>query len=299
MTGDQADNMQRNETVWVRDLLEGGTTINFNSGLTDPATTPTRSLGASCPAFVAAEDGAASAAPRRAPTRASRTTTTTRSSPAEPRVLRPRRRPRRVGRAPAGPSYPGLMDRAQQLRSRRPASTSRSTSRTATTTCSCRATRTPTPPSRTSRPAASRRSARRSTPAAGPSPTRTSCSFPLAAAMLVPPDPQRQFVDKPQIKADLRRRTAATTTTASASSTPAEDDGLERRRLLLRLGPAADARLPLHLDRHQLRGRAVVEQSAPNGNIDDPQFQWLKAELDAAPAANSWSCSSATTRCAA
>ena len=65
ITGDQADNMQRNETVWVRDLLEGGTPMSFNTGLSsagdyaDPL-----SLGASCPAFVAAEGGAAGAARR-------------------------------------------------------------------------------------------------------------------------------------------------------------------------------------------------------------------------------------------
>ena len=36
ITGDQADNQQRNEMIWTRALLEGGVTINFNSGLTDP-----------------------------------------------------------------------------------------------------------------------------------------------------------------------------------------------------------------------------------------------------------------------
>ena len=32
ITGDQADNMQRNETLWTRQLLEGGTSLNPNSG---------------------------------------------------------------------------------------------------------------------------------------------------------------------------------------------------------------------------------------------------------------------------
>ena len=35
MTGDLADSMQRNETTWVRDLLEGGIQINPGSGTTD------------------------------------------------------------------------------------------------------------------------------------------------------------------------------------------------------------------------------------------------------------------------
>ena len=33
ITGDQADNQQRNEMVWVRDLLEGNGPTNFNGGL--------------------------------------------------------------------------------------------------------------------------------------------------------------------------------------------------------------------------------------------------------------------------
>jgi uncharacterized repeat protein (TIGR01451 family) len=33
MTGDQADSAQRNETIWVRELLEGGQPLNFNSGI--------------------------------------------------------------------------------------------------------------------------------------------------------------------------------------------------------------------------------------------------------------------------
>ena len=42
ITGDHADNAQRNETDWVRELLEGGTPLNFNSGVTDPADSSTR-----------------------------------------------------------------------------------------------------------------------------------------------------------------------------------------------------------------------------------------------------------------
>src|SRR3712207_5234784 len=36
LTGDQADNQHLNETIWVRDLLEGNGPHNFNSGVTDP-----------------------------------------------------------------------------------------------------------------------------------------------------------------------------------------------------------------------------------------------------------------------
>ena len=32
LTGDQADNQQQNETTWVRQLIEGGQTVDPNSG---------------------------------------------------------------------------------------------------------------------------------------------------------------------------------------------------------------------------------------------------------------------------
>src|SRR4029453_17081416 len=35
LTGDQTDSAQRNEAIWVRQLLEGGTTLDPNSGVTD------------------------------------------------------------------------------------------------------------------------------------------------------------------------------------------------------------------------------------------------------------------------
>ena len=63
MTGDLADNQQRNELIWTRELLEGGPTTNFNSGLTDPdAYSPANLPSASCQAFVAQEGGQTQAA---------------------------------------------------------------------------------------------------------------------------------------------------------------------------------------------------------------------------------------------
>ena len=63
ITGDQADNQQLNETRWVRDVLEGNGPMTFNSGLSNAAdyANPVL-LGASCPAYVAQEGGAAQAA---------------------------------------------------------------------------------------------------------------------------------------------------------------------------------------------------------------------------------------------
>jgi uncharacterized repeat protein (TIGR01451 family) len=63
ITGDQADNQQRNEMIWTRALLEGGVTINFNSGLTDPNDYSVTNLpNATCQAFVTQEGGQAQAA---------------------------------------------------------------------------------------------------------------------------------------------------------------------------------------------------------------------------------------------
>ncbi|HSF01693.1 MAG TPA: hypothetical protein VLA62_01700, partial [Solirubrobacterales bacterium] len=60
ITGDQADNQQRNEMIWTRALLEGGVTIKFNSGLTDPAAySPANLPDPDCQAFVAQEGGQA------------------------------------------------------------------------------------------------------------------------------------------------------------------------------------------------------------------------------------------------
>ena len=53
MTGDLADNQQRNELIWTRALLEGGPATNFNSGLTDPAAySPANLPDPDCQAFV-------------------------------------------------------------------------------------------------------------------------------------------------------------------------------------------------------------------------------------------------------
>jgi uncharacterized repeat protein (TIGR01451 family) len=58
ITGDQADNQQRNEMIWTRALLEGGVTLNFNSGLTDPNAYSVENLpNANCQAFVTQEGG--------------------------------------------------------------------------------------------------------------------------------------------------------------------------------------------------------------------------------------------------
>ena len=111
------------------------------------------------------------------------------------------------------------------------------------------------------------------------------------------PAPRSQRALLPRLGADARPARSAAPARSPSRSTkrswaptsprprlrlrrPGPTHGLERLRLLLRLGPAADAGLPLHRARHQLRGRRQtaegVASGSANGNIDDPQFQWLR-----------------------
>jgi 3',5'-cyclic AMP phosphodiesterase CpdA len=63
LTGDHADNQQRNETVWVRELLEGNGPTALNSGLTDPGAYGSVNLpDPLCQALVLQEGGAGPAA---------------------------------------------------------------------------------------------------------------------------------------------------------------------------------------------------------------------------------------------
>ena len=52
MTGDQADSAQRNETIWVRELLEGGTPLDFNSGVTNTEDPTAYSAHPSCAPYL-------------------------------------------------------------------------------------------------------------------------------------------------------------------------------------------------------------------------------------------------------
>ena len=137
-------------------------------------------------------------------------------------------------------------------------------------------------PSRTSPPAASRRSAR----------TSSRCRSPDGldpSALLAPPRPA--CWSRPircggsSTSARSRRstgRTARTTRTATTSSTrtrtstrtsrPATTPGTRPRRPAS--GSSPSTRCP----------RAASSEQSANGNIDDPQFQWLERELQFASA---------------
>src|SRR4051794_19272590 len=97
-TGDSADSMQLNETEWVRTLLEGGT-LNPNSGID-----PTGYLHPLCP--LAGVPGAAEAARYTGVQDFKDYVEGTQPSFYDPSDVR--------GFFAGWPSYPGLMDRAQQ-----------------------------------------------------------------------------------------------------------------------------------------------------------------------------------------
>jgi uncharacterized repeat protein (TIGR01451 family) len=106
---------------------------------------------------------------------------------------------------------------------------------------------------------------------------------PTSAGMLVPPDPLRRFVDKRQIKA------------AYAANGESNDHGYafvdEDENINSSFSASYYAWDPPEapgfrfISADTLSEGGIVEQSS-NGNIDDPQFQWLERELQFASAAD-------------
>ena len=112
LTGDQADNMQRNEMIWTRSLIEGGVTLNFNSGLTDPNAYSVANLpDADCQAFVTQEGGTTQAAAEAAGYTGVQDYDDY-PSPPPPNFYDPNDP---QGDWAAWPQYTGLLDRAQML----------------------------------------------------------------------------------------------------------------------------------------------------------------------------------------
>jgi hypothetical protein len=250
LTGDQADNQHLNETVWVRDLLEGNGPLNFNSGLSQAADYANpASLGSSCTAFVAQEGGAAGAAAEGAKyTGVQDYDDYPIGGPVTPLYYDPDQ-----PQAPDWidwPEYDGLMDRAQQI---------------------------PVDPEGLDVPfyitngnhdvlvqgnedaiAALEDVATGCFKALG---TRRSGSEPAALpgrrrdARAARPAPPVRLQAPDQ--ADLRRigRGRGRRRPRLCTRRSGGERGVRRSRVLLRLESEADARRPIHLDRHQLRGR--------------------------------------------
>ena len=256
ITGDQADNQQRNEMIWTRALLEGGVTVNFNSGLTDPAAySPANLPNANCQAFVTQEGGQSPGRRRGAPgTRASRTTTDypAGAPPGPDPIFYDPNQP--TGDWAAWPQYTGLLDRAQML-SLTPAGlnvpsywvngnhdvlvqgnedANQAFENIATGCFKALGTT--------------------AVPGSFPGSRSEGAALPHGRGDARPARPAAALRLKAADQGDPRRQQRGQRPRLQLRQ-PATEPGLERLGLLLRVESAADARRPLHRHRHQLGGR--------------------------------------------
>jgi uncharacterized repeat protein (TIGR01451 family) len=298
LTGDQADNQHLNETIWVRDLLEGNGPTNFNSGLSRPEdyANPAQ-LGASCGLLVAQEGGAAGAAAEGARyTGVQDYDDYPVAPPATPLFYDPDQ-----PLAPDWadwPEYDGLMDRAQQLSIdpeglRVPfyitngnhdvlvQGNEDANEAFEDIALGCfKALGTTNDPTQ---------------PPDGPDPNVL--LSPANVGMLVPPDPGRQFVSKPQIKAiyGASDEGAGDDDHGFAHVDPAENQASNGSASYYAWDPRQTPGFRFISIDTNSEGGQTAESFVPgqpatpgssNGNLDDSQFQWLKAELEAAKARN-------------
>jgi hypothetical protein len=272
MTGDQADNQQHNETFWVRELLEGGRALNFNSGNPNPATYPSTPT---CADFVAQNPDAATEALNYTGVQ----DFDDYNEGPNPYYYDPDD-VRGFWRNSGWPTYIGLMDRAQRLSiipegldvpfyvtngnhdvlMQGNEDANQAFERIA---LGCeKALGTTQDPS--------------STGTEDPDPGVLESP---SAVMLVPPDEQRQIVDKLQIK-HIYGENDTEEAHGFRFVAPAELAASNGSASYYAWDPP---RTPgfrfISIDTNSEGG--VVEQSS-SGNIDDPQFQWLKSELTAA-----------------
>ncbi len=272
LTGDNADNMQRNETRWVRELIEGRQPLNFNSGSAEPEDYDT-AAHPSCAAVPPTPENLAEAA---------RYTGVQDYNDYEegsnPYFYDPND-PRASWAIAGWPAYPGLLDRAQQITFQPQGldvpsyvangnhdglvqgneDANAAFEEIATGCLKMLA------------------SAQPSTGFFDPG----VLLGPAAASMPVPPDPERRFADKRQIKS-LYGVNNQDNAHGFGFVDPAENAASNGVASYYAWDPPqAPGFRFIGLDTVSEGG--VVEQSA-NGNLDDPQFQWLKNELDDATA---------------
>ena len=306
MTGDQADNAQRNEFRWTRQLIEGtppdDPPPNFNSGVTDPAfySSPAFLSKPSCVAYLASEGGSAAAAAAEAALY-----TGVQDYDDYPASAPPGPQPayydpdQPLGQYADWPMYTGLMDRAQ-ARLFRPEGlgvpgfpvpsywsngnhdvlaqgnedANASFEDIATACFKALGTTLAIPPS-----------------GPGPDfvPDPNLLLSPTAAGMLVPPDPERRYLDRPQIKQVLGESLDNDNGHGFDFVDPAEETASNGNASYYAWDPPETPGFRfINVDTNSEGGQTSegVASGSSNGNIDDPQFQWLRDELDAAQAAD-------------
>jgi metallophosphoesterase (TIGR03767 family) len=271
-TGDSADSQQLNETEWVRTLLEGGN-LNPNSGIN-----PAGYLHALCP--LVGVPGAAEAAKYTGVQDFRDYLEGTQPSFYDPNDVR--------GFFAGWPSYPGLMDRAQQAFSAAGVSV----------------------PSyvvfgnhdglvqgNQAANAAIEQIATGCVKPMAPTPNQSDLAGVLGSltpqnllAMLatdpgnlalVPPDPRRQFVSKAQYK-QVFLSGAQADGHGFAYIDPAELAASRGAAGYYSWSPVPGFRF-IGLDTVSEGG---IAGPSADGNVDDPQFQWLRSQLEAATAAD-------------
>jgi metallophosphoesterase (TIGR03767 family) len=271
-TGDSADSQQLNETEWVRTLLEGGT-LNPNSGID-----PVGYLHQLCPPV--GVPGAAEAARYTGVQDFRDYVEGTQPSFYDPNDVR--------GFFAGWPSYPGLMDRAQQpfaaagvtvpsyvvfgnhdglVQGNQAANRSFED-----VTTGCMKPMAPVP---------------NQTDLAGVLGSITPENVLAMAATdpnnvaLVPPDPKRQYVSKAQYKQVFLSGKQADGH-GFAYIDPAEQAASHGAAGYYSWSPVPGFRF-IALDTVSEGG---IAGPSADGNVDDPQFQWLRSQLQAATAAN-------------
>jgi uncharacterized repeat protein (TIGR01451 family) len=290
LTGDLADNQQRNEMVWVRDLLEGGMTLNFNSGVTDPnAYSPQNLPDPACQAFLAQEGGQTQAAAEAARYTGVQDYSDYPSGapPGPDPMFYDPNQP--TGDWAAWPQYTGLLDRAESL-SITPAGldvpsywamgnhddlvqgNEDATQQFEAVALGCF-------------------KALGTTAVSGsmPGPDALNPNLllsPTATGMLVPPDPKRRLVSKQQLKAilgannvaddhgfdfvDPQQNQASHGSASYYAWDPPQTPGLR----FISIDTTSEGGI--------LGPFGPQPTGSSNGNLDNPQFQWLRNELNKA-----------------
>jgi hypothetical protein len=274
MTGDQADNQQRNETLWVRDILEGNGPLSFNSGSVNPADYSPLLPGC----FAAGADPSVTGDALTYRGVQDYSDYPAGTAPTQSLYYDP---DQPQGQYADWPAYTGLMDRAQGI-SLAPqglnvpwyiTNGNHDVLMQGNEDAN----------SEFERIAIGCLKALGSTVQPSPGALDLSTLLSPSAFMLVPPDPQRQIVDKIQIK-DIYGANDIDNDHGFGFVDPAENTASSGAASYYAWDPPQTPGIRfISIDTNSEGG--VVEQSS-SGNIDDPQWQWLVSELDAAEAAD-------------